>query len=178
MQPLGRKSVQIPNAKHKPKSNGKNIDGWWVDIASENKAGEKQQVKKEIQCEIAQEHQMITIDNLSTMIVYEKNCAVAEQEGYVIDHDHRNYNPKCNDAMWYEGKTYYSANYCNDPRDYMKLAIKYGITIAQDAEKQEVFCVAYRESLISGEDSFTSKIYPNEQTGEAVVDAFLLMEIE
>ena len=36
-------------------SNGKNIDGWWVDIASENKAGEKQQVKKEIQCEIIED---------------------------------------------------------------------------------------------------------------------------
>lgn len=46
MQPLGRKPVQLPNAKHKVKDNGKNIEGWWEDIGGENKAAERAHAKK------------------------------------------------------------------------------------------------------------------------------------
>lgn len=45
MQPLGRKSIQLPDAKHHPKFEGKNIRGWWEHICSENKKGERLQSK-------------------------------------------------------------------------------------------------------------------------------------
>jgi hypothetical protein len=52
MQPMGRKSIQLPDAKHKPKDNGKNLIGWWEDMGSENKKAERQQSKKDIEKEI------------------------------------------------------------------------------------------------------------------------------
>lgn len=55
MQPLGRKPIQLPNAKHKPKCNGKNITGWWEDIGSENKKGDRMEVKRNISKEISSE---------------------------------------------------------------------------------------------------------------------------
>lgn len=45
MQPLGRKPIQLPDAKHHPKFEGKNIEGWWECICSENKKGERFKTK-------------------------------------------------------------------------------------------------------------------------------------
>jgi len=45
MQPLGRKPIQLPDAKHHPKFEGENIKGWWEHICSENKKGERLQSK-------------------------------------------------------------------------------------------------------------------------------------
>ena len=119
---------------------------------------------------------MITKDTLDNMSEYEKNCAVADKLGHVIDYAHRGPNPQYNDVLWHEGETNRSADYCNEPRDYMWIAIEYGITISQDIENQEVSCIAYQKDLISGENVIMSRIYPNNETGEAVVDAFLMMD--
>ena len=52
MQPLGRKSVQMPNAKNHPKEKGKNIAAWWEGFEWGNKNAEKEKAKKEIKKEI------------------------------------------------------------------------------------------------------------------------------
>ena len=109
---------------------------------------------------------------MNTQTDYEKNCAVAEKLGYNPDHDHRNY-PQVNGAvsnavMWYEGKSYHSADYCNDPRDYMLIAIEYCITAYIDANDHDVG--AYHLDTESAE-------YPKNRVGEAIVDVFLAMDI-
>jgi hypothetical protein len=52
MKPLGRKTVQFPNAKHHPKENGRNVPGWWEDVACPSKKRERRNIKQEIQNEI------------------------------------------------------------------------------------------------------------------------------
>lgn len=48
MQPMGRKKIQIPNAKHKPKKEGKHIPGWWEDIVYLCKKRSRREAKKHI----------------------------------------------------------------------------------------------------------------------------------
>ena len=52
MQPLGRKNIQLPGAKHHPKENGKNIPGWWEDIAQDSKTSARMEAKREIRKEL------------------------------------------------------------------------------------------------------------------------------
>lgn len=52
MEPLGRKKIQLANAKHKPKENGKNIPGWWEDIAQDSKTSARMKAKREINKEL------------------------------------------------------------------------------------------------------------------------------
>lgn len=48
MQPLGRKKIQLPDAKHKPKDAGKHITGWWENIVNISKTAARFSAKKEI----------------------------------------------------------------------------------------------------------------------------------
>lgn len=48
MQPLGRKKIQMPDAKHHPKENGKHLVGWWENIVSPLKRSEKFKVKQDM----------------------------------------------------------------------------------------------------------------------------------
>lgn len=48
MKPLGRKSIQMPGAKHKPKGNGKNIPGWWEFHEEGNKRADRQKVRLQL----------------------------------------------------------------------------------------------------------------------------------
>ena len=52
MKPMGQTNIQLPNAKHKIKDNGKNLVGWWEDIGFENKKGARQEAKREISKEL------------------------------------------------------------------------------------------------------------------------------
>ena len=106
------------------------------------------------------------------MTDYEINCAVAEKLGLELEHDHRNYSPQSDSVMWYAGKTYHDADYCNDPRDYMKLAIEYKIDITYGNIEGQVWATARDDNgpLI---DSGTKT-----ETGRAVCEVFLMMEID
>ena len=103
------------------------------------------------------------------MTPYEKNCAVAEKLGYKPDmkglikyrvsedkRDTVSYQNPC--GLWE------FVDYCNDPRDYMKLAIEYDIDIKFD-RYGNVLC----EWLVNSH----TESYAKAQTGHAVVDAFL-----
>ncbi|WP_415913351.1 hypothetical protein [Neptuniibacter sp. QD37_11] len=46
MQPLGRKKIKIPNAKHHPKENGAHLVGWWEVIAEPSKKRARRDAKK------------------------------------------------------------------------------------------------------------------------------------
>ncbi len=48
MQPLGRKKIQMPDAKHKPKENGKHIPGWWEDIVGASIKRDRREAKMRI----------------------------------------------------------------------------------------------------------------------------------
>lgn len=45
MQPLGRKPIQLPNAKHHPKFEGKNIEGWWEDGHTDSNTSARMKAK-------------------------------------------------------------------------------------------------------------------------------------
>jgi len=98
---------------------------------------------------------------------YEKNCAVAKKLGYYI---HKQNTIAC---LVDKGEGYIPSmkhfDPCNDPRDYMMLVEEYEINIEFDYVGG-VFC-----EWIS--NNYT-KTFPKDQTGYAVVDAFLQMEIE
>jgi hypothetical protein len=55
MQPLGRKKIQLPDAKHDPKSKGKHIGGWWENIVNLSKTAARFKTKKEIKVELSNE---------------------------------------------------------------------------------------------------------------------------
>lgn len=48
MQPLGREPIQLPNAKHHPKFEGKNIEGWWEDRGDGSKTSARFKAKQDI----------------------------------------------------------------------------------------------------------------------------------
>ncbi|MBD78238.1 MAG: hypothetical protein CL840_04730 [Crocinitomicaceae bacterium] len=48
MQPMGRKKIVLPGGKHRVKDHGKNIAGWWEDIAQPNKTSARMKAKTEI----------------------------------------------------------------------------------------------------------------------------------
>jgi hypothetical protein len=48
MQPLGRKKIQMPEAKHKPKEKGKHITGWWENIVTLSKKRARREAKEQI----------------------------------------------------------------------------------------------------------------------------------
>ena len=48
MSPLGRKKIQIPAAKHHPKVRGKNVTGWWENIALDSNTSARMQIKLEL----------------------------------------------------------------------------------------------------------------------------------
>lgn len=52
MQPMGRKKIKIPNAKHHPREKGKHITGWWENIVNLCKKRERQESQNEIQHEV------------------------------------------------------------------------------------------------------------------------------
>lgn len=53
MQPMGRKKIVLPGGKHRVKVQGKNIAGWWEDIAQPNKTSARMQAKSEIREQLA-----------------------------------------------------------------------------------------------------------------------------
>ena len=52
MRPLGRKTVQLPNAKSHPKENGKNIKGWWEDDHGDTNTSARMKAKRDIKKEL------------------------------------------------------------------------------------------------------------------------------
>lgn len=52
MKPMGRKKIQMPNAKHKVTWHGKKLTGWWEDIVNLCKNRDRQLAKKEIEKEL------------------------------------------------------------------------------------------------------------------------------
>ena len=48
MKPLGRKKIQMPDAKHKPKENGKNVTGWWENIVNLCKKRDRREARQDI----------------------------------------------------------------------------------------------------------------------------------
>lgn len=49
---MGRKKIQMPNAKHKVTWHGKKLTGWWEDIVNLCKNRDRQLAKKEIEKEL------------------------------------------------------------------------------------------------------------------------------
>lgn len=53
MQPLGRKNIQLPGAKHHPKVNGRNVNGWWEgDHHAVSKTSARMQSKRKLEKEL------------------------------------------------------------------------------------------------------------------------------
>ena len=52
MTPEGRKTIRLPGSKWKPKHNGKNVPGWWEDIAPPCKRRARQESRTEIKREV------------------------------------------------------------------------------------------------------------------------------
>ena len=52
MKPMGIKKIQMPDAKHKPKENGKHIPGWWENIVTPCKKRGRREAKEEIAREL------------------------------------------------------------------------------------------------------------------------------
>ena len=126
---------------------------------------------------------MKTLEQLNELSDYAINCAVAEKMGHDPEHEHRHYNPKLNDAMWYEGKTYHSADYCNTPNDYMPIAIEHKINITHSMYPgREDVTVMYMHPFGTPLDIVKRDraeiTVPCEQTGRAVCIAFLLIRAE
>lgn len=49
---MGRKKIQMADAKHHPKENGKNLIGWWEDEVYLCKKRDRREAKKEIEKEL------------------------------------------------------------------------------------------------------------------------------
>ena len=49
MTPLGRKNIQLPDAKHHPKDNGKNIESWWEDGHTDSNTSARMQAKRRLE---------------------------------------------------------------------------------------------------------------------------------
>lgn len=99
------------------------------------------------------------------MTPYEKNCAVSEKLGLEIQ---PRISTDGNKVCELVNHIAVFKDYCNDPRDYMKLAIEHEITIYMDIGRVKCF------DPIGALDV---RWHPKSQTGHAVVDAFLKMEI-
>lgn len=55
MQPLGRKKIQLPDAKHDPKYKGKHLGGWWENIVVLSQSAARFIAKKDIKKELNNE---------------------------------------------------------------------------------------------------------------------------
>ena len=98
---------------------------------------------------------MKTLEQLNMLTEHEINCAVAEKR----------------DDFKPDGKTYLLFD-CNNPNDYMPIAINHQISIWMDNDG-EVSC-SYK-----GQQEGDRPMYvPKDQTGRAVCIAFLLMELD
>lgn len=129
----------------------------------------------------------MTIEQLNALSDYEINCAVAIKEnpdlGHAMDEqvtettgsavNFRLSTPTgdCCDAGTYD--------YCNNPSDYMPIAIEHGISINFDGVDPNEFdkgidwvSCSYRGSECD------MNFYPRKNTGKAVCIAFLLMNGE
>lgn len=64
---------------------------------------------------------------------FELNKAIAEALGINLepDSEYKSHGEISSCVMWYEGKTYHSANYCNNWSDLMPLVVEYGIAFGQ-----------------------------------------------
>tara|TARA_R110000850_G_scaffold11976_3_gene40708 strand:- start:6436 stop:6807 length:372 start_codon:yes stop_codon:yes gene_type:complete len=121
---------------------------------------------------------MITIDNLPTMSVYEKNCAVAEQEGFEVKQRWNEAGIIILDLLIDGKQAVRPVDYCNVPNDYMPLAIKYGISINFDGIDSNEFDVG-QEWMYCSYAGMTraAPLYSIDKTGEAVVDALLMIKV-
>ena len=113
---------------------------------------------------------MITIDNLPTMSVYEKNIAVAVKAGFNIVASNKHGIVIQNENG---SRKYFEP--CNNPRDYMPLAIKHGISLEFIAGI--VIATWMVKNKLRTYDKFNTEEYCPNKAGEAVVDAVLLMGI-
>ncbi len=124
---------------------------------------------------------MKTLEQLNELSDYEINCAVAEKLGfYALLHENMD------DGQLYQLKnkfgksavyvqetdddSFYGKDYCNDPRDYMPIAIEHGISITHTGMNGVTYIVVQQHNgrPISGLQGY--------EVGRAVCIAFLLMQ--
>ena len=48
MEPMGRKKIQMPDAKHHPKESGKTTPGWWENVVVLCKKRARREAKEQI----------------------------------------------------------------------------------------------------------------------------------
>lgn len=110
-----------------------------------------------------------TLEQLNELSDYELRYEVATKKGYnfacLVDGERLQIPTK-------EGLVNYDP--CNDPRDYMPIAIEHGITIELNPFKKDVRCI----STDSDGWQHVTALDSDKQTGRAVCIAFLLMEID
>ena len=118
---------------------------------------------------------------MNTQTDYEKNRAVAEKLRYVVKERFKDTGIVILEYL-FDGKSVIRpVDYCNDPRDYMPIAIEHGIAIDFNRDKSTVCAVFTKNNadteIYNPDDYIFSEDLPKDKTGHAVVDAFLAMDI-
>jgi len=115
-----------------------------------------------------------TLEQLNELSDYELNCETAEKLGHVVLKRGMG-----DDILIKTMTTARPVNYCNNPNDYMPIAIKYKINIVHSLENRDNVTAMYIHPYGTPMKVIIKErfevVYPAVQTGRAVVIAFLLM---